>query len=91
MSEPYKATFPEGSSVRVIPRAALEKFAREWTYHHKLLPEQMEFAGVTAIVKEVTFYHGGDQLYVLENLPGIWNEPCLESLDPRKENEHDLH
>ena len=51
----------------------------------------MEFAGVTAIVKEVTFYHGGDQLYVLENLPGIWNEPCLEPLDPRKENEHDLH
>jgi|HubBroStandDraft_5_1064220.scaffolds.fasta_scaffold19449_2 hypothetical protein len=91
MREPYKATFPEGSTVRVIRRSALEKFARYWAYHHKLLPEQMEFGGVTAIVKEVTFYHGGDQLYVLENLPGIWNEPCLEPLRPETYHEHDLH
>jgi hypothetical protein len=39
----------------------------------------MEYAGVAATVKEVSVYHGGDQLYVLENVPGIWNEPCLES------------
>ena len=39
----------------------------------------MEYAGATANVKDVSFYHGGDQLYVLENVPGIWNEPCLES------------
>ena len=79
MGEPYKATFSEGSKVRVIPKAALEAFARDWKYHHKLLPEQMEYAGAAATVKEVSFYHGGDQLYVLENVPGIWNEPCLES------------
>ena len=43
----------------------------------------MQYVGTTAIVKEVSFYHGGDQLYVLENVPGIWNEPCLEPyLDP---------
>lgn len=78
MSDPYKATFPEGSRVRVISRVALERFAHDWEYHHKLLSEQMEFAGTTATVKGVSFYHGGDQLYVLENLPGIWNEPCLE-------------
>ncbi|MGO8935593.1 MAG: hypothetical protein ACLPLZ_14835 [Terracidiphilus sp.] len=90
MKELYKATFPEGSSVRVISREALEKFAQEWRYHHKLLPEQMEFAGATAIVKKVSFYHGGDQLYVLENLPGIWNEPCLELLNPEAKHEHDL-
>ncbi|MGD0797265.1 MAG: hypothetical protein ABR910_06040 [Acidobacteriaceae bacterium] len=78
MGELYKATFPEGSRVRVIPREALETFARDWRFHHKLLPEQMKYAGAIAIVKEVSFYHGGDQLYVLENIPGIWNEPCLE-------------
>ena len=39
----------------------------------------MEWAGMIAIVKEVSFYHGGDQLYVLEGVPDIWNEPCLES------------
>jgi hypothetical protein len=78
MAELYKATFPKGSRVRVASRAALETFARDWKYHHKLLPEQMDYAGATTTVKEVSFYHGGDQLYVLDNVPGIWNEPCLE-------------
>lgn len=79
MSELYKATFPVGSEVKVVSREALEAFARDWKYHHKLQPEQMQCGGLTATVKEVSFYHGGDQLYVLENLPGIWNEPCIES------------
>jgi hypothetical protein len=79
MGELYKATFPEGAKVRVISRVALESFARDWKYHHKLQAEQMEYAGTTAVVKSVSFYHGGDQLYVLENVPGIWNEPCLEA------------
>jgi hypothetical protein len=79
MGELYKATFPEGSKVRVISKPALETFAKDWKYHHKLRPEQMDYAGTTATVKGVSFYHGGDQLYVLENVPGIWNEPCLEA------------
>jgi hypothetical protein len=78
LGELYKATFPEGSEVRIIPRPALDDFARQWKYHHKLQPEQMEYAGVLTTVKEVSFYHGGDQLYVLKDVPGIWNEPCLE-------------
>jgi hypothetical protein len=82
MGEPYKATFSTGAKVRVISRAALEGFARDWEYHHKIRPEQMEYAGATAIVKKVSFYHGGDQLYVLENVPGIWHESCLEAAGP---------
>jgi hypothetical protein len=78
MSELYKATFPAGSKVRIISRTALDEFALNWCYHHKLQPEQMTYAGSVATVKEVSFYHGGDQLYVLEDVPGIWNEPCLE-------------
>jgi hypothetical protein len=78
MGEPYKERFLKGSMVRVISRPALEAFAQNWKYHHKLQSEQLEYAGTTAIVKEVSFYHGGDQLYVLEDVPGIWNEPCLE-------------
>jgi hypothetical protein len=89
MNEFYTPTFPVGSSVRVISRAALEGFARGRKHHHKLLPEQMEFAGATSTVKEVSFYHGGDQLYVLENLPGIWNEPCLELVKQETCHEHD--
>jgi hypothetical protein len=90
MNELYIATFPEGTRVRVISRTALERFAHEWKYHHKLLPEQMEFAGATATVKKVSLYHGGDQLYVLEKVPGIWNEPCLEPLIQKSKHEHDL-
>jgi len=71
----------KGSKVRVIPRAALEAFAQGWKYHHKLEPEQMGYAGLSTTIKKVGFYHGGDVLYVLENVPGIWHEPCLESAD----------
>jgi hypothetical protein len=81
MGEPYKEQFPKRSIVRVISRIALETFAHDWKYHHKLQPEQLEYAGVTANVKEVSFYHGGDVLYMLDNVPGIWHEPCLESVD----------
>ena len=81
MGEPYKATFPKGSRVRVISLGALEIFARDWNYHHKLEAEQLKFAGVAAIVKEVSFYHGGDVLYKLEKVPGIWHEPCIEFAD----------
>ncbi|MGP8173910.1 MAG: hypothetical protein ACLP7O_05115 [Terracidiphilus sp.] len=75
----YNATFPKGSKVRVVSKVALEAFLQDWKYHHKLKPEQLEYAGAIATVKEVVFYHGGDQLYVLENVPGIWNLPCIES------------
>jgi hypothetical protein len=30
----------------------------------------MKYAGTAASVKEVSFYHGGDQMYVLQDLPG---------------------
>jgi hypothetical protein len=79
MGQAYKATFPAESKVRVISSEALEIFAKNWKYHHKLQDEQMKFAGASAFVEEVSFYRGGGQLYKLENLPGIWNEPCLES------------
>jgi hypothetical protein len=80
MAELYKATFPVGSQVRIISAPALDEFARHWHYHHKLRPEQMRYAGTIATVQEVSFYHGGDQLYVLEGVEGIWNEPCLEAV-----------
>lgn len=48
MGELYRATFPEGSKVRVVSRSALDTFARNWKYHHELRPEQLDYAGVTA-------------------------------------------
>lgn len=77
--KPYEEAFPVGSEVRVADQQALESFARTWKYHHRLAPEQLHHAGSVARVKSVGFYHGGDILYELDGVPGIWHEACLES------------
>jgi hypothetical protein len=75
----YNARWPAGSRVRIADSSVLEKFAREWRYHNTLQPQQLEHAGQDARVKSVGYYHGGDPLYVLEDLPGVvWHECCLE-------------
>ena len=74
---PYKAEYPAGSQVRILDREPLERFAKEWKYHNPLQKEQFQFAGQTALVKSVSFYHGGDELYELSNVPGLWHEQCL--------------
>ena len=74
----YEAEFPPGTVVRVRNREALERFVREWQWHNPLQGEQLKFAGYAATVKSVGFYHGGDELYELDAVPGIWHEECLE-------------
>ena len=51
----------------------------EWTFHHKLEPEQLAYAEAVAVVEKVGFYHGGDVLYNLKDIPGIWHEQCLRA------------
>jgi hypothetical protein len=75
----YKELYPAGTEVRVVPREKLEDFRRTWRYHHALEDGQLPYAGGMARVASVGFYHGGDVLYTLENIPGIWHEVCLES------------
>jgi hypothetical protein len=75
----YKSKFQVGSNVRVAPGEYLEKFMRTWRYHHKLSPEQIQYAGQSAVVERVSFYHGGDVLYDLVGIPGTWHEQCLFS------------
>lgn len=75
---PYHAAYPEGTSVRIADRAFLENFMATWKYHHKLQPDQLAYAGRQAIVRGVGYYHGGDALYVLEDIPEYyWHEECL--------------
>jgi hypothetical protein len=76
---PYKEAYLQGTKIRVANRNFLEEFKREWKYHHKLLPEQLECADRVAIVEGVGFYHGGDPLYKLEGIPGLWHEQCLQA------------
>jgi len=74
---PYKEAFPVGSTVCVANRAFLEEFRRTWQYHNKLQPEQFDFADHVTTVEEVGFYHGGDPVYKLKGVPGLWLEQCL--------------
>jgi len=74
---PYEAEYPEGSIVRVVSRDALEAFMRKWKWHNRLQSEQLNYADARAKVKAVGFYHGGDELYTLEDVPGVWHEQCL--------------
>ena len=76
---PYTEEFPVGSTVRIAESAGLRNFAREWKWHHPLQPYQFDFAGQTAKIESVSFYQGGDELYTLDAIPGIWHEACLEA------------
>lgn len=75
----YQEEFPVGSVVRVADRPILDRFMAEWKLHNRLDPSQLEFAGRRTKVERVSFYHGGDELYELKGIPGIWHESCLEA------------
>ena len=77
-SEPYDpAKFRKGSRVKIANRAALEQFGQTWSLHNKLQPDQLEHAGKIVRVEGSFMYHGGDIIYQLESLPGLWHECCL--------------
>ncbi len=73
------AEFEVGSSVRIADRAFLEDFLEAGQYHNELEPEQLEFADRTAKVKAVDFFTGGDEIYTLDGIPGVWHEECLSA------------
>jgi hypothetical protein len=77
----YSEMFPAGSRVQICGRAELEYFEREWKLHNPLQVEQLGFADRISIVESVGFYHGGDALYQLRDVPGIWHEVCLRRVD----------
>jgi hypothetical protein len=80
--QPYDPRkFAEGTTVRIAARPKLEEFLRTWQYHHKLQPEQLEYAGRIATVKSTGIYHGGDVIYQLKGALGIWHEQLLAPKD----------
>ncbi|MBN2583622.1 MAG: hypothetical protein JXL80_11180 [Planctomycetes bacterium] len=88
---PYKCEYPKGTRVRIADRDSLERFRREWQYHHKLTSKQLKYAGRKAVVARASFYHGGDELYELKGIlgiwriPGIWHEQCLNPIEGQEE------
>lgn len=75
----YHETFPKGSKVKIKNRSFLENFLKSWKLHNKLNPEQLDYAEQVAEVESVGFYHGGDELYKLKDIPGIWHKQCIEA------------
>lgn len=73
------AEFEVGSQVRIADRPFLENFLEEGQYHNELEPEQLAYAGRVASVARVDFFHGGDEIYTLEGIPGVWHEECLSA------------
>jgi hypothetical protein len=76
---PYNAEFPKSTTVQIADRAFLENFLRTWKFHNPLRPDQLNYADKSAEVKSIGFYFGGDELYELEGIPGIWHEQCLKT------------
>lgn len=74
---PYESMFDVGDTIRIETRERLERFQLTWQFHQPLSDTQMHFAGSTAVVKSVGFYHGGDALYELDGIPGMWHEVTL--------------
>src|SRR5690349_7841938 len=83
---PYRAEFEIGEKVQIADREFLLNFISEWKYHHPLQPEQLAYADQIASVQSVGFYHGGDEVYTLFHIPGIWNEECLRSTAVNKDS-----
>jgi hypothetical protein len=77
----YQERYPPGSKVKIVDTQQLATFRRTWAFHDPLQDSQLAFAGHTAVVGTVGFYHGGDALYKLRDLPGVWHECCLEAIN----------
>ena len=73
----YEEKFPKGTNVKIASRMTLEDFLRTWRYHHKLETQQLAYADKIAEVESVGFYHGGDVIYKLKDVPGIWHQHLL--------------
>jgi hypothetical protein len=77
---PYNPEFPKGTKVKILSRGALEAFARTWTRFHE---DQLNFHDVEAVVEVVGSYHGGDLLYKLSHVLGIWHGQCLKEISTK--------
>lgn len=79
----YSEKFQVGTAVQIADASVLKRFHSTWHLHNSLVPEQLAWAGRRAVVSEVGFYHGGDPLYMLQGMPGVWHEGCLTPITDR--------
>jgi len=66
--------------VQIAKRDVLEDFIGTWKLHHKLEPQQLDYAGRTGKIKSVSFYHGGYELYQMRRHSGNMARTTPENL-----------
>ncbi len=79
MAAEHGKKFAVGTLVCVEERETLDRFLSTRTQHSPLTPDQLEYAGYKAVVRDVALDPGGEPLYSLENIPGTWYEECLRA------------
>ncbi len=79
----YHSTFKRGEKVRIKDSQYLEEFQKTWGYHHNISDDQIKQGGKPDTVNSIEYYHGGEVLIGLENVPGVWHEELLEEWTPR--------
>jgi hypothetical protein len=79
-SNPYRAKFALGSSVRIKSTGQLEAFSRNGKLRYPPSRKQIAYGGETDSVRRMTFSVRGDVLYELEIAPGLWHEELLQRL-----------
>src|SRR5580704_18216269 len=77
-SNPHRAKFSPGSSVRIKSAGQLEAFSRNGKLRYPPSGKQIAYGGETDSVRRITFSVRGDVLYELEKAPGMWHEQLLE-------------
>jgi hypothetical protein len=77
----YNALLAREADVRIADEGLLRQFMRpQYAYHHPVQVGMIEHAGEVAKIAEVAYYHGGDPLYTLYLVPGLWHEACLHPI-----------
>jgi hypothetical protein len=75
LEEFSKLTLFECCKQRGVPLDRLDpeniELNQTWKLHHQLEPAQFNYCDQVAVVEEVSYYHGADELYRLAGIPGI--------------------
>jgi hypothetical protein len=79
MAGEHEKRFAVGTLVIIADSETLKSFLSNWTRGNRLSPDQMEYAGLKAVVGEVRIDNVGDSLYLLENIPGTWHGACFRA------------
>jgi hypothetical protein len=68
--------FQAGDRVRIKSLEILQEFTLHPVYQ-PLQESQFKYADKLAVIAESSMYHGGNILYQLKGVPGIWHQDLL--------------